>query len=231
MTAHGLSHRAGRAVTSLSRHGVRGTAERARHWLIEPVARKLFLHERHVWIDIKLDVDPDPLPDGYLVRRGGPDDLAALAAIGGIAPQTARRYLDEGAELYVAMHGDDLAFSVWLHRGSVPLLAAPGGRLALPDGVLSFEDSIAAPEHRRSGISSTAVEHIKALQHRRGVTAIITRMAEDNVAARRWTRKLGSTEVAMMSLRRIGPWRRVTIEPLPGGERVAALLATQVGRR
>jgi ribosomal protein S18 acetylase RimI-like enzyme len=229
MTA--LAHRTVRAATSVSRHGLRGTAERAWRFGVTPLLRRMWLRERHVWVDVKITPEPAPLPDGYALRRGGEDDLAALAAIGGIDPHTARRYLDRDAELYVALHGDELAFSTWVHVASVPALAARNGELSLPEGTVSIEDSIAARDHRRGGIASATIDHVTAIQHRRGIRSIISRIAVDNEPARAWSRKIGSTEVAIVSLRRIGPWRRVTIEPLPGGERMAALLAAGVGRR
>jgi len=168
-----------RALTSLSRHGVRGTLERVHRWGIAPLVRRVYQREEHIWVLIDVD-DPPPLPDGYTLRRGGEEDLDALAAIGGIAPATARSYLEGGARLYVVTCGDELAFATWIHVDRVPLATAPGGWLHLPPELVSFEDSIAAPAHRRGGI---------------------------------------------------GPLRKVRVEPLPGGERIAELLASQVGRR
>lgn len=229
MTGHAITERAGRAVTSVSRHGLRGTAKRLHRWIVLPLLQRAYLEERHVWLSVPLEAEPEPMLDGYDLRRGGEADLPALAAIGGISPATARRYLQSGAELYVAYHGDDLAFSAWIHPDAVPFLAAAGGMLEMPGTMVALEDSIAAPAHRRSGIALRALLHITAIQHRKGMTDILTRVAEDNVAARKWLTKMGTVEVAVTRLRRIGPWKRTTVEPLPGGEPVARLLAEQVG--
>lgn len=231
MTAQAVSYRAGRAATSVSRHGVRGTAQRAWRWIVVPCARQVLLRERHVWLRLRIVAEPPPLPAGYVLRRGGSADLQALAAIGGVRPDIARRHLAQGAELYLATRGGELAFSVWNHVRSVPLLAAVGGQLALPEAMSSLEDAIAAPAHRGTGIAGSAIEHITAIQHRNGVGEIIIRVAEDNVAARGLVRKLGATELATMSLCRIGPWRRVSVQPRPGEERLARLVADQVGAR
>lgn len=231
MTDQSVSHGAARrALSSVTRNGVRGTLERIHRWGVQPLVRRVWASEEHVWVVIDTD-DPGPLPDGYVLRRGGPDDLDALAAIGGIAPATARDYLDGGARLYVAMHGDDLAFATWIHVDRVPLASAPGGWLNLPPELVSFEDSISAPAHRRSGIALAGILHVTAIEKAAGFQPPISRIAADNAPARAWARKMGAQDVAVTRLRRIGPVRRVRVEPLPGGERVAELLAGQVGGR
>ncbi len=230
MTDHTLPHPARRALTSLSRNGVRGTLERVHRYRVAPLVRRVYAREEHIWTQMDFD-DPGPMPDGYALRRGGEDDLDALAAIGGIAPATGRAYLAGGARLYVATCGDELAFSTWIHVDRVPLASAPGGWLELPPELVSFEDSIAAPAHRGSGIALAAVRHITAIEKAAGFEAPISRVDVRNVRARRWAQKMGAAEVAMTSVRRIGPFRRVRVEPLPGGERVAQLLAAQLGGR
>lgn len=229
MTAHALTDRVGRAARSLSRHGVRGTAARVHEWIVLPALQRIYLVQSHVWLGVPLNADPPPMLEGYALRRGDESDLPALAAIGGISPETGRRYLASGAELYVARQGDDLAFSAWIHPDRVPFVAAAGGMLELPATMVALEDSIAAPAHRRSGIAVHALDRITAIQHRNGMTDILTRVAEDNVAARRWLQKMGTKELAVTRLRKIGPWKRTKVETLPGGEQAAALLARQVG--
>jgi GNAT superfamily N-acetyltransferase len=218
----------GRAVTVVERHGLRGAARRTRDWVLTPLWRRVHLDEEHLWITIPDFPEPQAIPDGYAVRAGTEDDLEALAAIGGIAPATARRYLQRGARLYVATYGDELAFSTWIHVGAVPTEAAQGGELALPDGVLSFEDSLAAPRHRRSGIALAAVEVISRREHAAGAKALITRVALDNAPALRWAEKMGAMPVATVRLRRLLGSQRVRVTPVPGGEAVAQLLAERL---
>lgn len=227
VTHHGAGRR---ALTSLSRHGVRGTLERVHRRAIAPLVRLVYQREEHIWVIIDVD-DPPPLPEGYVLRRGGAEDLDALAAIGGIAPATGRAYLEGGARLYVATHGDDLAFATWIHVDRVPLASAPGGWLHLPPELVSFEDSIAAPAHRRGGIAIAAVLQVAEIEKAAGSEPPISRIDARNAPARAWARKMGAREVATTFLRRIGPFRKARVDPLPGGEHVAELLASQVGRR
>jgi hypothetical protein len=206
------------------------TAERVRRRIVEPAIAHCYLDERHVWYVVPFAAE-GPVPEGFELRRGEERDLEALAAIGGVGTRTACEYLARGAELYVVMHGDQLAFSSWIHVEAVPLAAARGGWLELPDGIVSFEDSIAAPDYRTTRVSSWAIDAITAGQAAKGVRSIITRIAEDNRVARKWARRLGSTEVAAMHRRRIGPRMRVWIDPLPGGEETAAMLAERLHAR
>ncbi len=223
--ATATERRLGRAATAVSRHGLRGAASRAQRWLLAPLWRRMYLSEEHVWVIVPEHTTAVRIPKGYVMRAGTPDDLPELAAMGGIAPALARRYLDQGARLYVATYEGALAYSTWIHAGSVPMVAARGGELALPDGVVSFEDSLAAPAHRRSGIALAVSHEVSAAEHRAGATLIITRVAVDNVAARKWAQKMGCPEVATVRLRRLLGHQRVTVAPIAGGEAVAQLLA------
>jgi GNAT superfamily N-acetyltransferase len=229
MNATLQSHRAGRALSLVPRYGLAGTAERVRRRLIRPLTQRLFVDERHVWYSVPFAEDGDVIPEAFDLRRGGPEDLAAVAEIGGVSPRTGADYLARGAELYVVYHGDDLAFTTWIHVGAVPLAAARGGWMDLPEGVVSFEDSLTAPDYRTTRIAMKAIDAITYRQAQRGVWSIITRIAEDNTVARKWARRCGGVEVATMHRRCIGPVRRVSITPIEGGHQpTAELLIEQV---
>ncbi len=215
-----------RAVTSLARNGVRGTARRVRERVLTPLWRRLYLREEHTWLTVPVRPEGAQLPDGYTLRLGGEEDLADLAAGGGIGPATARRYLARGARLYVARdQSGELAFSTWIHVTGVPMLAARGGELALPEGIVSFEDSLATPAHRRSGVASRVVDEVTAREQRAGARLLITRIEAGNEAVLRWSQKMGATPVAIVRLRRIAGRQRVDVETIEGGEAVAALLS------
>jgi hypothetical protein len=223
-----VARRLRRARTVVARHGVRGAAQRVQGRVLMPLWRRVHLDEEHVWITIPDFPDPAALPQGYALRAGTEDDLEALAAIGGIAPDLGRRYLRRGARLHVATWHGELAFTTWIHVGSVPTAAARGGELALPAGVLSFEDSLAAPAHRRSGIALAAVESISRREYAGGATALITRVAVDNAAALRWAEKMGASPAATVRTRRLLGTQRVRVAPIAGGEAVAQLLAERL---
>jgi hypothetical protein len=231
VTAQRVVHRVGRALSALPRHGLKGTAARLHRWIVVPIAQRVLVDESHVWYTVPFAEDGDVIPEGFEFRRGDEADLAAVAEIGGVAVDTGRQYLARGAQLYVVTHGDDVAFCTWIHVGSVPLAAARGGWLSLPDGTVSVEDSLAAPDYRTTRISMRAIDALTALQSRQGVGCIITRIAEDNTVARKWARRMNSVEVATMRHRRVGFWRRVDVTPLPGGDEAAAMLAAGVDAR
>lgn len=219
-----IQRRVHRAVTSVPRNGVAGTLARVRRYVVGPLLRRVYLSERQVWISVPPLSQAPALPDGYVLRHGTAADLDAVAAIGGIRPETGLAHLRRGAVLYTAWHDGDLAFSIWVHRDAVPAVAARGGMLALPDGVVSFEDALAAPAHRASGIAVAAVDHAVVDQVRHGARAMVTRTDADNTRAQRWAAKMGHTAVADVRVRRIGPLRRVQVRPLVSGDSVAALL-------
>lgn len=228
MNAISSGSRATRALRAVPRHGLVGTGQRLRRWIVAPILRRLYVEETHIWYVVPFAQDGDVIPEGFELRRGGEDDLPALAAIGGIAVRTGTAYLARGAELYVITHGDQLAFSAWIHVDAVPLAAARGGWLDLPDGVVSFEDSLVAPDYRTTRISMKAIDAITARQAQQGVSSIITRIAQDNAVARKWARRCGCVEVATMHRRCVGPLRRVQVTPLPGGEATADMLAQRL---
>lgn len=220
-----------RALTVLPRRGVRGTLTSLNTWVLAPLVSRFYLDERHVWFDVPFAEDGTVVPEGFELRRGTERDLLAVAASGGIAISKGREYLSRGAQLYVVMHGDELAFSTWIHTGAVPLNAARDGWLALPDGVVSFEDSIAAEGYRTTRVSRWSIDVITAAQKAAGVSHIITRVAEDNRVARKWAKRMGSREFATMRQRRVGPLRRVWVAPIEGGEPMARELTDRLDAR
>lgn len=220
--------RAMQALTLLPRRGVRGTLSRLHRWVLMPIVSRCYLDETHVWFDVPFADDGDVVPEGFELRRGTEKDLLAVAAIGGVSVSKGREYLSRGAQLYVAMNGDKLAFCTWIHVGAVPLSAARDGWLKLPDGVVSFEDSIAAEEYRTTRVSRWSIDAITAAQKTAGVSHIITRVAQENTVARKWARRMGSTEFATMRQRRIGPLRRVWVAPIEGGEPMARELTERL---
>jgi GNAT superfamily N-acetyltransferase len=227
-SAQTIQRRIGRAVTSVPRNGLRGTLARTRHWVVRPLLRRVYLFEEHVWVSVPMRTRAPELPDGYVLRHGTAADLDALARTGGISPAVARAHLERDATLYVAWAGDELAFSIWVHRDAVPAVAAPGGMLDLPDGVVSFEDAIAAPAHRRTGIAQAVFHHAAVEQVRAGARLLFTRFDVGNAIARRWSAKMGHADVAGVRVHRIGPLRRARVTPLAEGDPVAALLAAQL---
>ncbi len=124
------------------------------------------------------------------------------------------------------VEGQTAAFSCWVFHGRAPVLAARGGWLALPPGVVCLEDSVTNPDYRGRGIAPAAWGGIAATLHARGLTSLITKVAVDNAPSRKACLKAGFVEVGTMRLTRVGPRYRVVVEDPSGatGPLLAAAL-------
>lgn len=213
-----------RAAAAMRRHGVRGAAVRAAERGLLWVRRWFLLSERHLWFEIPSDGGAPPAPpDGYRVRRGDPTDVDALAALGVLNGDVARGWIEDGDQLWVGTHGDELVYSIWLHRGRVPAVAMRGGWMPLPANVLCLEGAYAMPRHRHLGVGRCAVRHAIATSRTDGSERVVVRIAEDNIASRKSVAKLGARAFARMRFLRVGPWRRIRIEPDGDAQLTAAL--------
>lgn len=211
---------AARALKVVRRDGARIAARR----VAERVRPLVWLEEQHVWYQLDLPVDgagPWDATDGLrLVSPGRADaELAPFAQLPTVHPAGARGRMDEGGTPYLVLEGAQAVFACWIWPRSVPVLAARGGFLGLPDGVVCLEDSVASPLARGRGIAPrtwTALAHTWA---QRGATAMITKVGVDNVPSRRAVTKAGFREIGVQSHRRRGPAVRVDVAPLgpPGG--------------
>ena len=186
--------------------------------------------EEMVWF--ALDVtDPDRprrgLDETFTVRRGSLDDMSLLQqlpsdpAVALMTPALVQQRLEAGAELWLTVEDDRLAFRCWIFRGWAPAPGAPHRRITLPDDVVLLEDSLASPDFRGRGVAPGTWSALgDAFMAEDGIRTIVTKIAKDNEVTQRSAQKVGFRPVATM--RMSGPvWRmRLTITPAdgPGGD-------------
>src|SRR5439155_6234627 len=129
--------------------------------------------------------------------RGGPEDARRLLDLPTVSPESARRRLQAGAELWLVLDDQDRTlFAAWLFEGATPVLAAPGGMLRLPAGVASLEDSVASPLARGQGIAPAAWARMADALAERGVPTMVTTVHARNAPTHRPVGKVGLTEYA-----------------------------------
>jgi L-amino acid N-acyltransferase YncA len=203
----------GRVARAVRRHGLREALRRAVGRALDATVRRGLRAEAHVWYELPFDDAPAPAaPDGYAIRRGGAVDVDRLAAADLVNPIAARADLARGARLWVATAADEPVYLVWVYRDRVPSIAAPGGWLALPEGVACVEGAFALPEHRNRGLQRRTIRHAIAEVRAEGGVRVIAKVADDNAASQRSLAAIGAREIARMRFRRVGPWRRTRIE-------------------
>lgn len=220
-----------RANELVRRLGPVGAAQRAAQRLLPGTQWA----ERMVWLALDLSVTDRPrraLEETLTLRRGSVDDIWLLdqmpgdRAVARMTPSIVKQRLDDGAELWLTVEQDRLAFRCWIFRGWAPAPGAPHRRMALPDDVVLLEDSIASPDFRGRGVAPgtwSALGDVFGAED--GIGTIITKVAEDNVVTQRSLEKVGFRRAAAMQMS--GPvWRmRRTVTLLDGStdERMAWL--------
>lgn len=215
----------------LRRHGLMGGMRRALLLTRQAAERLPYMHERHVWyrLDLKAQRPHIDLPAGIELKRADVADLGLLEQLETIGFVEARRRLAMGAELWIAHESGQAAFSCWIFYDRAPVLAAPGGWLALPEGTACLEDSVTSARYRGRGIAPAVWSCVADALRQEGVTALITKVEESNTPCRRAIAKVGGQQVAEMDFERI--WLRPHVQVSPNGEyRYAAFLVERLSR-
>ncbi len=216
-----------RAAAAVHRHGLLGVVRiglrRARRWA--------YLHEEHHWYASPLDrVLPVAMPsDCALVRATTSEDLE-------IASQTdkdvtvARRYLEEGHQLWLARIGDVGVFSCWVFRHVAPALAARGGWFEMPMRTVCLEAAVTSPAQRGRNIFPAAVATISSSLAAAGEEALVIKVQVGNAASHRSMEKLGLQVVARSETRKVGPLVRSVVHEQngPDGAWITAALCNRL---
>lgn len=219
------------AFDSLRRHGVAGSLRRALRIVAGPLRHRLYLQERHIWYRLDLAVvrPHPPLPTGFALDRTDAAGLGFLERLESVGRREARRRLAGGADLWLLQEAGRAAFCCWIFRARTPVLAARGGWLQLPAGTACLEDSFTATDYRGRGLAPAVWSRVADALASQGLSALITKVAEDNLPSRRAVEKAGFQAVALMRLARLGPRTHVDVRPL-GAARGAAYLSGQLAR-
>ncbi len=227
LEGQGATEAVARIRRGLRRHGLGGSIRLA----VALLARLAYLEESHVWylLDVGGELPRIALPPGMeIVRAREEEDLALLDQLPTVSRREARRRLAGGADLWLVRDGARAVFACWIFRNRTPALAARGGWLELPRGIVGLEDSITSPAYRGRGIAPAGYSAIASALACERVGAILTKIEPANFPVRRALEKVGFRAVAAMRLRRIGGRSRVDVELNETSD--AALLVERLAR-
>lgn len=199
-----------RVRRQLRRQGLRATIGKAAQYARSSV----YLCETHVWYELPLGRDRPrvALPPGLALVRGDAGDLPLLDELPTVGEAEARRRLEAGADLWLVLEERQPAFACWIFHGSMPVLAAPNGQLALPPEIVCLEDSVTSASYRGRGVAPAAWSQIADKLGQNAVRSIITKIEESNIASRRAIVKSGFREITTMHFRRVGPRQHTTVQ-------------------
>ncbi len=205
------------SIRRVLRHLVRHGPAKTFHTVASRVRPFVYLHETHVWSTLNL-AESRPhlaLPEGFEMFRASSAEVPLLEELE-VDVEQSRRRLAEGAELWMIRHHNEIAYSGWIFHGHAPTIAACGGAVRLPPGMVNPEDMVTAPRYRGRGLASAGYSLIfDDLQRTGRATRIVGKVPEDNTANRRALVKSGWQEFAVVDFRRVGPWRRSRVRPVP----------------
>src|SRR3989442_2239622 len=147
-----------RARRGLIRYGFSGSLHLVGSLIGSFAHRSIYLRQTHVWyaLDLSRDRPLIALPPGLEIARVGEDGLALLEQIPTIALPEGRRSLGAGADLWIVQDGGRAVFCCWLFRNRTPVLAARGGCIELPPGIVCLEGSVTSASCRGRGIAPGA---------------------------------------------------------------------------
>ena len=147
-----------------------------------------------------------PLPEGFELRRAGPQDLPLLAEVPAspwVTPMTKELVtsrLADGATLWLVLQREELAYFCWSFRGVGPLYGAHGGRLTLPLDVVWPDDQLTSPAFRGQGIAPATLSAIGDAAAQEGARALVGRVHVPNGASRRMMERAGWRPMALMQV-------------------------------
>ena len=210
---------------ALARHGLRGTAQR----LARTARERAHLNEEHIWYELPLAGGRErrPLPEGLELVEADDEQTQLLAGLPAMSPADAARLRARGGRLFLVLDGREPLFACWIHTTRTPTIAARGGWLALPPGVVCLEDSVTAPAARGRGVAPAAWSALADRLHEAGVGSMVTKVGVENAPSRKAVEKAGFREAGSMRLRRVGPRTEVQIV---GDTPIAAELRRGLGR-
>lgn len=202
-------------IETVRRRGVVGCLKQAIEHAKHQATRIPYLRERHIWYGLELPYTGPvpPLPEGMDLLHAGPDDLSLLQQLPTVGRLEAECRLSAGTDLWIVRDGKAAACSFWIFRDHAPVLAADHGWMALPEDTVCLEDSVTAPDYRGRGLAPAGWARVAQRLTEQGVSRIITKIEEQNIASRRAVEKIGFRETAVMDLERVWMMRHVDVSP------------------
>jgi L-amino acid N-acyltransferase YncA len=198
------------------RHGLAGSIRCVASFAGRSVKSRVYLHERHTWYALELGGARRTiaLPPGLEVTCNPKDALTLLGQLPTIGQFEARERLASGAQLWILREGGQALYACWIFHGRTPVLAASGGWLALPPGVVCIEDSVTSERYRGRGLAPATWRVMAEILFQQGVVTMITKVADENVPSRRAVETAGFCKVASMKTDRICAAWSVAVQPL-----------------
>jgi RimJ/RimL family protein N-acetyltransferase len=150
------------------------------------------------WILFRLrlrDAKHHALPQGIELRRGTTADIPLFAKLEPVNSRDARRRMEAGGILWLALADKHPVFACWTFTRRSPVGQANGGWLRLPPGVAHLKDIVTAENHRGLGIAPGAISAIAAMLVADEVEWFIGRPEAGNVPSRRVYEKLGFSRI------------------------------------
>lgn len=194
-------------------------------WAAHAVRQLLFLDETHVWYERRLDENAPhiDLPAGFTLSRADAATVKRIETLPTVSLAEAQRRLANGNDLWFVWSGDQPAFACWIFRRAMPMLSAPGGAMTAPEGAVFLEDSVTGADFRGRGLAPAAWSLLAQSLMDEGMSSILTKVGEANVASRKAVGKAGFTEIGTMRFRRVLGHRRtqMTATANTTGERLA----------
>jgi RimJ/RimL family protein N-acetyltransferase len=147
-----------------------------------------------------------------------------------IATDDAEGRLAAGRDLWVVHERGRVLFASWIVRARMEAISTRDIDFALPEHVVGLDDAIGAPAVLGRGIATAAWSQMADAIHDEGMTAIVSKVGETDLAGRRAMERAGFRAVASVELQRVGRHYWVDVRPYePGG--LAAHLAAQLPAR
>jgi hypothetical protein len=200
----------------VQRDGLAGSVRRVASFAGRSLRSRVYLRERHIWYGFELARGRRTiaLPAGLEVTCNAEDALTLLAQLPTIGQFEAKERLASGAQLWILRDGDEAVNACWIFRGRAPVLAARGGWLALPPGVVCVEDSVTSVRYRGRGLAPARWFVIAEILFQQGVATAIAKVAVENMSGRRAIEKAGFCELASMKVERLCAAWSVAVQPL-----------------
>lgn len=194
---------------------------------VQRVRRLAYCYETQVWYHLRLDA-PRPrlhLPASLTLVKVGRRDWHFVHQLPNVASEDAARRLAAGRDLWVVHDRGRVLFASWIVRLRMEAISTRDIDFALPDRAVGLDDAIGAPAVLGRGIATAAWSQMADAICEDGMTAIISKVGETDLAGRRAMELAGFRAVASVELQRVGRHYWVDVRPYEQGGLASHLAA------
>ena len=194
---------------------------------VQRARRLAYCYEVQVWYHLRLD-GPRPrlsLPAPLVLVRVGRRDRHFVQQLPNVATDDAEGRLAAGRDLWVVHERGRVLFASWIVRARMEAISTRDIDFALPDRVVGLDDAIGAPAVLGRGIATAAWSQIADAIRDEGMTAIVSKVGETDLAGRRAMELAGFRAVASVELQRVGRHYWVDVRPYEQGGLASHLAA------